>query len=60
MQCPDQPAVRRIVSIGTLAIAAALVDEDLILWGMKRVMSIPASPKVVLIHRDIVSLLAAL
>ena len=31
VQCPDQPAVRRIVSTRTLATAAALADADLIL-----------------------------
>ena len=34
MQCPDQPAVRRIVSTGTLATAAALADADLILYEL--------------------------
>ena len=44
---------------GTLATAAAQSDAELILWGLKRLKSIPASFKVVLIHRDVVSLLAA-
>lgn len=44
--------------VSTLANAAALVDEDLILGGLNRLKAIPASDKVVLIHWDIVSLLA--
>lgn len=35
VQCPDQPAVRRMVSKGTLAFTAALVYEDLMLQSLK-------------------------
>ena len=49
-----QSPVFNTVSIGIL-VAARLVDADLVEWGVKMLISIPADCNVVLIHPDKVS-----